>query len=579
MVYTNLQTYISQERINIPRPSLQPLLLALQKSKKHRLLKSNYFDKAFLKESKTKSKHHDCKNKESLNCSGSTQEEDGKTNSQNKYSFLDLKPDRNLLQLESIILNFYGLYFAHRELFCKKVVKNSTQDSDDKNSEEEVEKETKQNYPPKKMNMWSRFKSFFSSKNKKESENNEVIKPLQMFIEQSRMNQLNEHKEKYKFEYPGLKETEVENFLMVYYAKREHLCDHCQEEKTLIIRILQKDITNKIFHSSAITENSIKVLTSKHISDEFYPNYMSKAASRKKLNLCSINDLSTRSNTNFLMSPKVGIFSSSKNGKKNFNWGSQKQINTIKIEHNKFSEYDYEEKRNKNLKRKESQNKISNNFSLKKFRSKNNLKSSSSNQKVYNFDYFGDEKNQVSKDNKFQRIKKRKKSRISNFFNESEKKKLSFTDNSEENGRAREIFIPKSIRTFNWNNKSPDRFTSPTNKMTNLNFLGNKTTNKKSKIMSMKDINLNPNKYFNKQSSKNSNTVMKRRFSVSRNNKNLQNNLLNSSRKSTQKRDSLPIKSDRKSVEVFRLEAMDKLDFNKMKEIDFSRMNTKPIRF
>lgn len=333
------------------------------------------------------------------------------------------KSRKELVRLECVIFNFYGLYFANREIFCKKSTKIKSIKSSKIKSEAESEKSRPNSVSKKKKSFWDKIKSFFTGK-KLTEQAEEVVEPLKAFIEQSKFNQLKDQNEEVVFEYPGLNEAEVEKFLMIYYTGREHVCEHCVEEKKLIVRILQKDIVAKIHYSADLTRNSVKAISSKHLGLQFFERaYRAQAVTGKK-NPKLLNEGSTQANTKLPMSPsagnQVGAFNTNNFSESEGTPNWDKSLQRAKAVMNKFSEYDFEcQRKSTKLRGNFHKKRGSNLFSMKSEKTVTNLADFSSKPRnatgLQNFDYFGEEEASPDK-SKLRRMSRRRKSKMSNYF-------------------------------------------------------------------------------------------------------------------------------------------------------------------
>lgn len=459
--------------------------------------------------------------------------------------------------------------------------------------------------PNPKPNLWSKIKSFFTSK--KNIKSVEILEtPLKAFIQRSEYNQLIQKDSDFVYKFPGLKESEVEDFLMIYYSHKQHQCKHCLKEKILILRILQKDILVKIFMASELTKDSIKILSQEYLHEGFYQMHLIHLQKQIDLKIFDQNKSnlidSTRSNTNYLETPQNEKTFFQIQGIKNSigkNFITMLSKNDENLQNKRmsqktgfnFSEYNYEFESSKKKKK--------NNFfkktPLKKFRmsvqTQQKINSKNSNLMKSSLKDFG--KNDEPADSKSRRMSKRNKSKLSNIFS-SDNKKIKFLGNSKNfiqsekkikinkmsnkknnvllsDGLENKILIPKSTLTLEWSESVLNPYASPKNN----GFKSRKFKNNKiNEFTSLKNIQIVNNANFqNDETNEKWFLNSKKRKTYQNDNNKFFKLIKTKSRFST--KNSIK-QGSRKSTDWFRLEEIDKM--KKVKDLDFSRMNSNPRR-
>lgn len=268
--------------------------------------------------------------------------------------------------VENIIFNFYGLYFGHKHIFCKKRKKATEPQSTA--------------HPPKKpkpkskiSSLWSTIKSLFS-KSKKPKVEEKVLTSLQVLIQTSQYNQQTEPQKNFVFEFPGLGESQVEQFLGVYFYPRGFTCKHCAKERGLILLILKRDILAKIAYVSRLTLESVGVLVTSQLGADCYKEIMEGIREEGGNRFVSKNfvgkpvrDESTRANTHMLDAheSEVQKLVKIKGIKNTLNAFGSLQGNSVRGKggfydrrasqknHLRFCEYDFEKNPSPEVRRKE----------------------------------------------------------------------------------------------------------------------------------------------------------------------------------------------------------------------------------
>jgi hypothetical protein len=487
---------------------------------------------------------------------------------------------------------------------------NSSEISSEGDNEKTSDKKTK--------GLWSKIKSFFLS-NKKSKKTDHLQKSLKAFIQESKMQNHLDKNSKIIYKYPGLKEQEIEDFLMIYYSENKHECRFCLNEKILIIRIFQKDILKKIDFTCDLTRNSIEIFNNEFLNIGIKDT---KLIFNSKFTSKNINNGSTKSNTYLPETPQNGIKGLKKiKGIRNSFGGEfsslestgkypqkERKSNSKKVMNkNAFCEYDFDFVNNNESENARSRNSLNRFVSLENSMNHRNddrqsrqaLQSEKSRVKesIEKFNESG---------SKLRRMSRRSKSKLSNYFKSDQKVKnnpnmkspllKNFNNTSKKSNKKigsyrvipldltnknkeKPILIPKSKLTLEWSKPRLNPFGSPKNKFDFDNIL---SSNNRHGFTSLKHIHINHKK---KNDNKKENLYLNQRFSNTfkwpkKNDKKKNSkeflSLLKSHEQVSSKSKQQLLKE--KKINIFQMDEIDKLVNQKMKNLDFSRMNSNPQR-
>lgn len=586
-------------RISIPTPTPKALLLAVKNYQNH--VPANECNEAFLVDSSDDDSGRKSPRKRVDHSATDKRSESGVMLLENKIDALSMKklhtsselPRNNwsLELIERIIVNFYSLYFSHKKMFCKILQKEDKLQTSSCANSRSSNGQPKTPPEPKKTSFWTKIKSFFGSK-VKPSTTKTAKRRLKAFIQESRVNQSSDENSDVIFEYPGLKESQIESFFLFYYLEKQHECRHCHREKRLIVRMFQKDILAKIGFALDLTRQSVKIVCAQVLG----PDRVDKIFAQHKSHV--LYEDSTKSHTKAIdaSSEQIGRLRRVKRRKK------EKKAD--------FCEYDFVF----NINRSTSRLGKKQGEGLHEFRSQ--IHPSPSSQREFDNMLKIPKRDSMSK---LERMSQRSTSKLSNYFKSESKpkpgenarilrEKGSFSERKVPNpipspmnvgqfrpnasGKSKAIIVPPSTLNLDWSSpkftffkKSPKEdgmaresraSQSKLRGFTSLKHIGLPTGREAderqlnlARMSSQKTI-LND---LNRLPSQGSNWP----WGNSLRKKKTSEDFLNMLQKKLPKQIQSKIQSSRAGKnQIFRLEALDNLGKGEIKQIDFSQMNSQP---